>query len=83
MKNNTRLLFNAMCAGIARNYGVPNVQQKFAATPELEQRLQDKIVELDEFLSKINVISVEQISGQNILGSASGPASGRTDGVIS
>lgn len=79
MKQTTRQHFNSMCARIAFTYGVATVMQQFSATPELEQRLQDKIVEQSNFLSRINVITVGDMEGQNILGSASGPASGRTD----
>lgn len=77
MKEQTRKLYNSMSLRIAKTYGVSSVITPFAATPELEQRLQDKIVEQDNFLSRINVIKVGEIEGQNILGSASGPASGR------
>ncbi|MGB3222536.1 MAG: phage major capsid protein, P2 family [Desulforhopalus sp.] len=79
MKEITRKLYNSMSLRIAKTYGVDSVIRPFAATPELEQRLQDKIVELDDFLQKINVITVGDKEGQNILGSASGPSSGRTD----
>ncbi len=79
MKETTRQHYDAMLARIAFTYGVAIVTRQFAATPELEQRLQDKIVEQSNFLPLINVITVGDMEGQNILGSASGPASGRTD----
>jgi P2 family phage major capsid protein len=77
MKENTRKLYNSMSLRLAKTYGVSTVTAPFSATPEVEQRLQDKIVEQDNFLSKINVVTVGELEGQNILGSASGPASGR------
>jgi P2 family phage major capsid protein len=79
MKEITRKLYNNMALRLAKTYGVASVTAPFSATPEVEQRLQDKIVEQDNFLQKINVITVAEIEGQNILGSASGPSSGRTD----
>lgn len=79
MRVETKKQYNAMKARMAQNYGVDNVSEQFAATPEVEQRLQDKIVEQDTFLQQINVVTVSEIKGQNILGSASGPASGRTN----
>lgn len=79
MKETTRAKFEQVMKQIAQTYGVQTVTRQFAATPEHEQRLQDKIVELDSFLSAINVITVPEMKAQNILGSASGPVSGRTD----
>ncbi len=68
-----------MKANMAETYGVANVEEKFTATPALEQKLQDKIVEQDTFLQKINVITVGEMAGENILGSMAGPVSSRTD----
>lgn len=67
-----------MCAG----YNVQSVTKQFAVEPSVEQRLQDKIVEQSTFLPLINVIGVAELQGQNILGSATGPVSGRTDTSI-
>jgi P2 family phage major capsid protein len=82
MRTITRKLFDQMTGRIAKTYGVNTVGQTFSATPEVEQRLQDKIVEQEDLLQRINVIMVDEMEGQNILGSASGPASGRTDTTV-
>lgn len=79
MKAITRQKYTALHSGLAQSYGVQNVTEQFTIEPSVEQHLQDKIVEQSTFLPKINVISVEQMKGQNILGSASGRVSGRTD----
>ncbi|VVS91059.1 phage major capsid protein, P2 family [Desulfoluna spongiiphila] len=79
MNKTSRLAFHQMEARLAKTYGVENVHETFTVDPTLEQKLQDKIVELSTFLPNINVITVDDLEGQNILGSASGPASGRTD----
>lgn len=79
MKENTRKSFVQLCSRLAKSYGVDAVTRQFTVAPSIEQRLQDKIVEQSEFLPKINVITVDEMAGQNILGSASGPVSGRTD----
>ena len=79
MKTHTRQRFNALLHGLAKGYGVEDVSRQFAIEPTIQQRLQDKIVEQSTFLPKINVITVDELSGENILGSASGPVSGRTD----
>ena len=79
MKTHTRQRFNALLHGLAKGYGVEDVSRQFAIEHTSQQRLQDKIVAQSTFLPKINVITVDELSGENILGSASGPVSGRTD----
>lgn len=79
MKNPTRVLFASMLARFAASYGVQSVSQQFSITPEIAQLLKDKIVEQSAFLPKINIIIVDELRGENILGSASGPVTGRTD----
>ncbi|ADU61471.1 MAG: phage major capsid protein, P2 family [Pseudodesulfovibrio sp.] len=81
MKPFTELKFSELCAALAEGYGVETakVTQGFTVAPTVEQRLQDAITEQSEFLPLINVITVSELVGQNVLGSASGPVSGRTD----
>lgn len=79
MKKFTRQQFEALCTAMAIGYGVETVEKQFAVEASIEQRLQDKIVEQSTFLPKINVITVDELQGQNILGSASGSVTGRTD----
>jgi len=74
-----QLHFLELCSQLAQGYGVEDVSKQFAVTPVAEQRLQDKIVEQSKFLGKINVLGVDEIMGEVVLGSASGPATGRTD----
>jgi len=79
MKDSTRKQFNQLTGQIGKGYGVSSVTETFSVAPTIEQRLQDKIVEKEEFLGKINIVPVDDMEGENILGSASGPVSGRTD----
>lgn len=79
MNTQARLAFKTMQARLAKNYGVESVGESFTVLPTMEQTLQDAIVEQSTFLPKINVLTVDDLEGQNVLGSASGPASGRTD----
>jgi P2 family phage major capsid protein len=79
VKTLTRQAFHQFCAALAQVHGAPDVTEQFAIEPSLEQRLQDAIVEQSTFLPQINVVTVDEMEGQNILGSASGPVSGRTD----
>ncbi|HAS89842.1 MAG TPA: phage major capsid protein, P2 family [Desulfovibrio sp.] len=79
MKALTRQQYAALQVALAASYGVQNVTEQFAIEPSIEQNLQDKIVEQSTFLPKINVITVDDIKGENLLGYANGPSSGRTD----
>ncbi|MBL4761381.1 MAG: phage major capsid protein, P2 family [Gammaproteobacteria bacterium] len=79
MRNATRLKFNAMTAAMALTYGVPSVAENFAATPTIEQRLMDKIVESIAFLQQINIVPVDEMEGEKILGSVTGAPGKRTD----
>ncbi|EPR43129.1 phage major capsid protein, P2 family [Desulfovibrio sp. X2] len=79
MRLDTRKLFAALLGRLASTYGVASVEQQFSIDPTVAQRLTDKIVEQATFLPKINVIQVDELKGQNILGYANAPVTGRTD----
>lgn len=79
MKNNTRVLFTKMCENIAKTYGIQDVTKLFAATPSIEQKLMDKIVESSAFLQKINIVPVDDLQGEKIFGSVTGIVGKRTN----
>ena len=81
MNPETRLKYKQLCNMLGKGYGVDpsDITQGFSVVPTVEQRLQDAIVEQSTFLGLINVITVAEIKGENILGGTSGPVSGRTD----
>lgn len=79
MRDQTRKLFNILCGRIAAGYGVADVSQQFSVSPSVQQLLKDKIVEASTFLPRINIITVDELKGENILAGASGPVTGRTD----
>lgn len=79
MNTSSRLKFNALCAAMAASYGVPSVDKTFAATPSVEQTLMDKIVLSSDFLQRINVVGVDELKGEKILGSVSGILGKRTN----
>lgn len=79
MRNETREKFNLMCVAMAQTYGVQSVAQTFAASPSIEQRLMDKIVESVDFLQRINVVGVRDLVGEKVYGSVSGLVGKRTD----
>lgn len=79
MRDQTRKLFNILCARLATGYGVANVSEQFSISPSVQQLLKDKIVEASTFLPRINILTVDELKGENILAGASGPVTGRTD----
>jgi len=82
MKANTILLFNSLLATLAKNYGVDSVAKAFTIAPAVAQSLNDKIVEQATFLPKINIMPVEEMVGENLLGFANSTVTGRTDTTV-
>ncbi len=66
LSNTARKKLNKFENSMRRGYGVENLEQKFEATPAVEQRLVDEETESDEFLNAINTPLVEDIKGENI-----------------
>lgn len=80
MKKMTRERFNLeVLAAFAASYAVASLGEQFAIEPTIAQELNDKVVERSTFLPLINVVPVDELEGENILGYASGPVTGRTD----
>ena len=79
MRDQTRKHFHILCGRLAAGYGVANVSEQFSISPSVQQLLKDKIVEASTFLPRINIITVDELKGENILAGASGPVTGRTD----
>lgn len=82
MENTTRQLFNAYIARQAELNGIDPTGGdigKFAVTPSVEQKLEDKIQESSSFLSKINIIGVRDQIGDKLGLGVSGPIASRTD----
>lgn len=79
MQNSTREKFNAFTAQVGELNGVQNTATKFTIAPSVQQTLEAKIQESSEFLSRINIVGVEELTGQKLaLGVAVSIAS-RTD----
>ena len=64
---------------LAVGYSVPSVARQFSIEPSVAQRLNDKIVEQSTFLPRINIVPVDELVGENILGYAKEPVTSRTD----
>lgn len=82
MKNETRAKFNAMVSQIALLNGIdPAVvtSAKFTATPSVQQTLQQRVQESSDFLSRINIAPVDEISGELIGLGIGNPIASRTN----
>jgi P2 family phage major capsid protein len=79
MRNETRLAFNAYVEQIAKLNGVPDATVKFAATPSVQQKLETKIQESSDFLSRINNIGVVEQKGEKIGLGIGAPVAGTTN----
>lgn len=66
MRKDTRLAFNAYTLAIAQLNEVPSALEKFTATPAVQQKLETRIQESSDFLTKINNIGVTEQSGEKI-----------------
>ncbi len=82
MKNATRAKFNAMVSQIALINGVdPEVARtaKFTIEPSVQQKLEQRMQDTSEFLSRINIEPVDELMGE-LLGLGIGSTiAGRTD----
>lgn len=79
MKNETRKLFNAYAGQIAQLNGVEDATTKFSVTPSIQQKLETKIQESSEFLSKINIIGVTEQQGEKLGLGVGGPIASNTN----
>jgi len=75
MRATTRKQYKATLAQIAKLNGVEveDLSSKFAVDPTVEQKLEEKVQDSSEFLSKINVIGVSEQEGEK-LGMGIGPS---------
>lgn len=79
MRNDTRKLFTGYATQVAKLNGVDSASATFSVDPTIQQRLETKIQESSEFLSKINVIGVDELESEKVgLGIGSNVA-GRTN----
>lgn len=79
MKNTTRNVYNALLTRLGELNGVTDVTKTFAVEPSVQQKLETKIQESSEFLSKINIIGVTEKDGEKLKLGITGPVASRTD----
>lgn len=79
MRNDTRRLYEAYTAEVAKLNGVDRVDTKFSVDPTVQQRLETKIQESSQFLSKVNIYGVGEQEGEKVGLGVSGPVASTTD----
>ena len=79
MRKETRQAFNGYQQQQAKINGVDNVSEKFTVAPTPQQKLESAIQESNTFLSKINIIPVDEAEGEAILLGVNGPIASRTN----
>lgn len=79
MRNTTRLKFNAYLDQIATLNGVEDATAKFSVDPTVQQKLETRMQESSDFLSRINVIGVDEMQGEKVGLGISSPIASRTD----
>ncbi len=79
MKEITALAFNGYVDQVYKLNGVNRSIKKFNVTPSVQQKLMDNMAESTDVLKKINVVPVEELSGEKIGLGVSGTIAGNTD----
>ncbi|OAZ99766.1 phage major capsid protein, P2 family [Halomonas sp. G11] len=79
MRNDTRKHFNNFASQVAKLNGVPDATQKFAVDPTIQQRLEKRIQEASDFLSRINMVGVDELKGEKLALGVTGPIAARTN----
>lgn len=79
MKKETRIVFDKYAQRLAQLNDTGSVAQTFNVDPSIQQKLETKMQESSEFLSKINIIGVTEQEGQKLGLGISGPIASRTN----
>lgn len=79
MRNETRLHYQAYLDQVAQLNGVSDPTKTFTVTPAVQQKLEARLQESSEFLSRINVIGVDELKGEKVGIGVSSTIAGRTD----
>lgn len=79
MQNSTRIKFNAYKQRQEQLNGVSDAAESFTVVPSVQQTLEKNIQESSAFLKKINIVPVDQITGEKLGLGVSGPIASRTD----
>ncbi|WP_199103173.1 phage major capsid protein, P2 family [Aquitalea sp. ASV11] len=80
MRNDTRLKYNAFAAAIATLNGVEDATKSFNVSPSIQQTLENRIQLSSEFLTKINMVPVQDQEGEKLGLGIIGTVAGRSAG---
>ena len=79
MKKQTRQVFGQYETRLGQLNDTDNVAKTFSVTPSVQQKLENKMQESSEFLSKVNIIGVGEQEGEKLGLGVSGPIASRTN----
>ena len=79
MKKQTRQVFSQYETRLGQLNDTDNVAKTFSVTPSVQQKLETKMQESSEFLSKVNIIGVTEQEGEKLGLGVSGPIASRTN----
>ena len=81
MRNESRQSYNLYLARVAQLNGVnvSDTDKTFAVAPSVQQKLEDAVQESSAFLGQINMIAVDELQGEKLGLSLSGPIASRTN----
>ena len=79
MNKITRQAFNGYTARFAQLNDAPSAHETFSVAPSVQQKIENRIQESSEFLSKVNVIGVTEQEGEKLGLGISGPVASRTN----
>jgi P2 family phage major capsid protein len=79
MRNETRLKYTAYAVAIAQLSGVANAAEKFTVAPSVQQKLENRIQQSSDFLTRINVVGVPEQQGEKLGLGTTGTIAGTTD----
>lgn len=79
MRNDTRTQFERYCHRVAQLSGVNDATKRFNVEPSVQQTLENKIQESSDFLGMINMVGVDELKGEKLGLTTSGPVAGRTN----
>lgn len=66
MHRDTRQAYSAYLAQVAKVNGVPNATEQFAVDPSVQQRLETRLQESSDFLSRVNIMGVREQQGEKL-----------------
>lgn len=79
MRKETRLAFKGYQAHVAKLNGIDDATEKFSVEPSIHQKLETAIQESNALLGRINIIGVDEQTGEALQIGVNGPVASRTN----